>query len=67
VSGAARCESIGHERPRRRPAERRPDVGPILDPYASLYPGMTQRFDLFSQPAVSDSSAIVLEAISLHN
>ena len=46
---------------RRRPAERQPDVGP----YAVLYPGMTQRLDLSSYQAVSGSSAIVLETISL--
>ena len=60
-----RCESIGHELPRRRPAERQPDVGPILGPYATLYPGMTHRLDFSSYPVESGSSAIVLETISL--
>jgi hypothetical protein len=41
------------------------DVGPILNQYAVLYPGMTQRLDLSSYQAVSGSSAIVLETISL--
>ena len=65
VGGATRWESIGLELPRRRPAERQPDVGPILNPYAVLYPGMTHRLDFSSYQAVSDSSAIVLETISL--
>jgi hypothetical protein len=39
------------------------DVGPILDPFAVLYPGMMQRLDLSSDQAVSGSSAIVLETI----
>ena len=39
------------------------DVGPILDPFAVLYPGMTQQLDLSSDQAVSGSSAIVLETI----
>jgi hypothetical protein len=65
LGGATPWEPIGHERPRRRPAERQRDVGPILDPYAVLYPGMTHRLDLSSGQAVSGNSAIVLETISL--
>ena len=65
VGGATRWESIGQELPRRRLAERQPDVGPILNPYAVLYPGMTHRLDFSSYQAVSGSSAIVLETISL--
>jgi hypothetical protein len=65
VGGATRWESIGHEPPRRRPAECQPDVGPILNPYAVLYPGMTHRLGCSRDRAVSGSSAVVLEAIRL--
>ena len=57
--------SICIELPRRRPAESHPDFGPILGPYAVLYPGMTHRLDFSRDPVESGSSAIVLETISL--
>ncbi len=59
--GATRAESVGHELPRRRPVERQSDVGPD----AALYPGMMQWLDRSSYQAVSGSSDIVLETISL--
>jgi hypothetical protein len=46
VDGDTGWESIAHELPRRLLAERQPDVGPILNPYAVLYPAMTHRLDV---------------------
>jgi hypothetical protein len=63
VGGDTGSESIAHELPRRLPAEPQPDAGPILNPYAVLYPGMTHRLDDSSYGAVSSSSATVLKTI----
>jgi hypothetical protein len=63
VDGDTGWESIAHELPRRLPAERQPDVGPILNPYAVLYPGMTHRLGVCSYEAVSRNSATMLETI----
>jgi hypothetical protein len=65
IGGAIRWESIGHELPRRLPTEHQSDVGPILSPHVVLYPGMTCRLDFSSYQAVSGSSVIVFEMISL--
>jgi hypothetical protein len=65
IGGGTCWESIGHELPRRLPTDHQPGVGPILSPHVVLYPGMTRRLDFSSYQAVSGSSVIVFEMISL--